>query len=517
MSLLGKMADRIKPQNLGTVLFGNSGLVVSNDAPDIVKDAAEYGQKLYGVDRIRICDGVDDDLDWLAVKNVIQAVGSGSIYATEGEFYFGSPLDISSGWETEIYWHGAGREATKIKPTADMDSLFDATGQARGGIFDMMLDGDGTNYTMNLALLFGYMYRFSIERVFFGWSSRRGIQFYHATTGDIETVIDDCWFWGNGDEGIYNTQSHCCNSVRLINSFFYDNEEAHLGGKCVGWKILCNCFSTISATTDKHGIHLLGASDNTDISHNWFIGVDHIPVKLEPDAGIIMRSIHINDNDFRDQNTGYPLIAIDGHATSSVRNLEIKGNQAAYNINVNSFIRIGSPIDGAIITHNDSDIAGVITNWIYNNDLSHVGNNCVIKDNIGYIHRGEVRTASGELAAGNANAICFAWHNPENQDILVKKVVIEVTTAGGTPGSHLDVGIADDATGTNRGTEFFDDLDLNAAQIDDSWVAGDGGQQTKYVFCQDNASATDGWIVGQILDANAASLEGKYYIEYVGR
>ena len=92
-----------------------------------------------------------------------------------------------------------------------------------------------------------------------------------------------------------------------------------------------------------------------------------------------------------------------------------------------------------------------------------------------------------------------------------------MTTAGGTPGSHLDVGIADDATGTNRGTEFFDDLDLNAGQVNESWVGGDGGQQTKWVFCQDSASATDGWVVGQILDANAANLVGGYYIEYEGR
>jgi len=84
-------------------------------------------------------------------------------------------------------------------------------------------------------------------------------------------------------------------------------------------------------------------------------------------------------------------------------------------------------------------------------------------------------------------------------------------------GSHLDVGIADDAVGTARGTEFFDDLLLNNVKINDSWVAGDGGMQIKWVFCQDSASAVDGWIVGQILDANAANLVGRYYIEYAGR
>jgi len=163
----------------------------------------------------------------------------------------------------------------------------------------------------------------------------------------------------------------------------------------------------------------------------------------------------------------------------------------------------------------------VINNLVFNNTatirVDEASGDFTVEKNQGYIAPGEIRTASGSLTAGNANAIGFAWNNPEVQDILIKKVVIEVTTAGGTVGSHLDVGIADDAAGTNRGVEFFDDLLLNTTQVHDSWVGGDGGTQTKYVLCQDTASATDDWIVGQILDANAASLVGKYYIEYVGR
>ena len=149
--------------------------------------------------------------------------------------------------------------------------------------------------------------------------------------------------------------------------------------------------------------------------------------------------------------------------------------------------------------------------------IQQQGPHTKIYGNEGYIAPGEPRFASGSLTAGVANAICFAWNNPEAQDILIKKVVIEVTTGGGTAGSHLDVGIADDAAGTNRGTEFFDDLLLNTAQIDDSWVAGDGGTQIKWVFCDDSAAVANDWVVGQILDANAASLVGRYYIEYVGR
>ncbi|NLA41839.1 MAG: hypothetical protein GX874_10610 [Smithella sp.] len=138
-----------------------------------------------------------------------------------------------------------------------------------------------------------------------------------------------------------------------------------------------------------------------------------------------------------------------------------------------------------------------------------------IQQNRGFIAPGESRSDSGALAAGNANAIAFAWHNPELQDILIKKVTIRITTPGGTSGSLLDVGIADDVVGTNLGTEFFNDIDLNTAAIVKSTIATPG-TQTVEVFCQDSVSATDGWIVGQILVENAASLVGSYYIEYEG-
>lgn len=147
------------------------------------------------------------------------------------------------------------------------------------------------------------------------------------------------------------------------------------------------------------------------------------------------------------------------------------------------------------------------------------GGAATVRGNISYIAPAEERVASGILTAGVANAIFFAWHDPELQDILIRKVVIEITTPGGTALSVGQVGIANDAAGTGLGTEFFPaaGIDLNAAAIRDSWNAADTGVQTKFVFCDDNASATKGWVVGKILVQNAAALAGKYYIYYTGR
>jgi hypothetical protein len=114
----------------------------------------------------------------------------------------------------------------------------------------------------------------------------------------------------------------------------------------------------------------------------------------------------------------------------------------------------------------------------------------------------------------------FAWHNPEAQDILIKKIVINRTAAGGTATAEINVGIADNGTVDDPGTEFFNNLLANnAAAIHDSYVAGGTsyGTQTIWVSCEDSASATGGWVVGKLDTEIANSLAGTYYIEYVGK
>lgn len=190
----------------------------------------------------------------------------------------------------------------------------------------------------------------------------------------------------------------------------------------------------------------------------------------------------------------------------SVQSVDINNLSASHEIIGNDFR--GTPFH----VHSDSN------HVVYNIGLSSstiIAAYNVIVGNGGFIARGEPRFVSGSLTAGSADAIAFARRNPEFQDILIKKVTIRITTPGGTAGSLLDVGIADDATGTNLGTEFFDDVDLNTAAIVNSTIATPG-TQTVEVLCQDTASATDAYVVGKILVENASSLVGSYYIEYEG-
>lgn len=139
----------------------------------------------------------------------------------------------------------------------------------------------------------------------------------------------------------------------------------------------------------------------------------------------------------------------------------------------------------------------------------------IFEGNVGYIAPGEIRTASVTFTGGGQNTILCSWHNPEAQDIYIMKVVGNVSALD-SDNANIDWGIADNATYVNGGTEFFNDLAGETIKVNDSWLAGDGGTQTKWVLCQDSASATDGWVVAKILDADGSSITGTGIIQYCG-
>ena len=85
-----------------------------------------------------------------------------------------------------------------------------------------------------------------------------------------------------------------------------------------------------------------------------------------------------------------------------------------------------------------------------------------------------LKVAKGTLKAGNANTFAFAWENPEASKIIVTRVLINITTAGGTDSSVLDVGVVADAAST--ADTLIDGLDLNATGIFDNITdKGDNG------------------------------------------
>lgn len=121
-----------------------------------------------------------------------------------------------------------------------------------------------------------------------------------------------------------------------------------------------------------------------------------------------------------------------------------------------------------------------------------------------------LKIAKGALTAGDADAFAFAWQNPEASKIIVTRVLINITTAGGTGSSVLDVGVVANATST--ADTLIDGLDLNATGIFDNIT--DKGEYGKSRQVVDENGGTNDYITGKILVQNAAALVGKYYIFY---
>ena len=131
--------------------------------------------------------------------------------------------------------------------------------------------------------------------------------------------------------------------------------------------------------------------------------------------------------------------------------------------------------------------------------------NLDIKNNIGYIAPGEIRSKKVALTAGAVNTFALAWQNPELQAVLIKEVLLDITTAGGTATAIIDVGSGADATTASN--NLLNDIDLNAAAITVSTA--------RNIKLDAKAGTTD-YITGQILTEAASALVANIYIEYVG-
>lgn len=116
------------------------------------------------------------------------------------------------------------------------------------------------------------------------------------------------------------------------------------------------------------------------------------------------------------------------------------------------------------------------------------------------------------LTAGIADAFAFAWQNPEAVPIMVNRVIVDVTTAGGTATAVLNVGPG--ATATTASDTLLDGVDLNAIDIYDNLVAADAGTNGLTVAKLDEKGGTTDYVTGQILVEAASALVGNAYIFY---
>lgn len=130
------------------------------------------------------------------------------------------------------------------------------------------------------------------------------------------------------------------------------------------------------------------------------------------------------------------------------------------------------------------------------------------------IQPGEKRVIVGNLTAGIANAFAFAVQNPESVDCMITRVIVNVVTAGGTANAVLDVDVV--ASATDTGDDIIDGALLNVTSTIYDSIIDKGTNGDIKAIRWDAKGGTNDYITGKILVANAASLVGKYYIEYMG-
>lgn len=118
------------------------------------------------------------------------------------------------------------------------------------------------------------------------------------------------------------------------------------------------------------------------------------------------------------------------------------------------------------------------------------------------------------LSGGRANAFAAAVRSPEPVDVIIVRCLVDVTTAGGTAASVLDVDVVDGAADTGDG--IFDGVDANAIGVSDSLSAADNGANGEGKSWKwDRSGGENDHVTAKILAADALSLAGSLYIEYI--
>ncbi|MBA7650975.1 hypothetical protein ES703_58790 [subsurface metagenome] len=119
--------------------------------------------------------------------------------------------------------------------------------------------------------------------------------------------------------------------------------------------------------------------------------------------------------------------------------------------------------------------------------------------------------AEVDLAGGAMGAFSFNWQNPHANPLIITRVIVDETVAGGVATALLDIGTAAN-TGVHS-DNLIDGCDPDVVTVYDNF--GDPGANGKFKQRLDaNGGAVD-WITCQILLQNEVALDGKFYIEYI--
>ena len=440
-----------------------------------------------------VCDGTADDVEINAAIAALPSSG-GSIVLSEGEFSITSPISITR--HLSIKGMGRGDTWLKLASGANCNVIHLSGGPFYNvQIYDLGIDGNKTNNTSGVGISsVGLAHNVTLRNLYIQYMGDDGIKIYNSTPG-IQTnwVIDNVRInscdgeslWAFYVYGLYVTNSSFSapgnHNVRLENC-----GEVWLGNsafdQCGGYNVSC------STITNSHFHHLYLADGTGTYAYGFLLSGTCTDIRID----------HCTAQDMANSSDGFCF-------TGTLTDVMVDHNVARSNSRAGFRINVDSSSNRVIFTDNISEGNGS-DQWVLTN-LS----GCTFRGNVGYIAPGEVRTYSGSLTAGAANSFAFNWQNPNSSKIIVTRLVIYISTAGGTAGSVLDVGVAS-SSGVHS-DNLIDGLDLNTTGVFDNITEGGANGMTRQLV--DENGGTNDWITGQILVANANSLVGRYTIEYM--
>lgn len=123
------------------------------------------------------------------------------------------------------------------------------------------------------------------------------------------------------------------------------------------------------------------------------------------------------------------------------------------------------------------------------------------------------KVARLDLIPVAANGFCFVWQNPGANKIILRELIVRITTAGGTATAVLDIDVVANATAT--GNTIFDGIDLDATAVLSSHNvtdSGSSGNEKPHVV--DEKAGSNDWVTGKCLVEKSDDLVGAVYIFY---
>ena len=292
-------------------LLTSTALVVSNDAPMMVKLAAKVAKAIYG-NRIQVCDGVDDHVQIQAAIAALPA-GGGKVVLTEGLFNISAPIIVRP-----IYFiiEGQGWVTTTLRLTNGANcNIFEDTGA--GVTFlptfkNLYLDGNNANNASGsgIDMASGFCYDMKVQDCAIYSFAESGIYI----DGGWAHYISGCLFEFNVYALWLDTGSECrvlgnkflsnnwdIKAVVLYDSIIADNIFGSAAVKSIwiltspqGLKITGNSFHDCA-----YGIWLApGSIANLTIANNSFADIpDRTAIRLNSPTDNITNSL-ITGNTF---------------------------------------------------------------------------------------------------------------------------------------------------------------------------------------------------------------------------